>query len=125
MAVALAVATLAAGCGTQEAPEEGFDPSTAAEFIRNKARTDVQANPVLTVRDPQEPEVECTEAKADPEASEQGTVFTCEGLVEARDGDVLARQTWKAEVETDPATGDTVVRGSRRVDSDIEPAPAP
>lgn len=122
----LAASFLAAGCGTSsEKPEGGFEPSTAEEFIRNKARTDVQANPVLTVRDPRDPEVECAEAKADPEASEEGTVFTCRVRVVDGDGELIARQTWKAEVEVDPTTGDTVVRSSRRAGSTIEPAPVP
>ena len=121
-----AAALIAAGCGSSaEKPEGGFDPATAEEFIRNKARSDVQANPTLTVREPQEPEVHCGEGKADPEVAEEGTVYTCQVRVRDPDGDVLARQTWKAEVEVDATTGDTVVRSSRRVNSSIAVAPAP
>ena len=120
------VLALATGCGSSaEKPEGGFDPSIAEDLIRNKARADVQANPILSVEDPEPPEVACSEGRADPEASEEGTVFTCDVRIVASDGSTLGRQRWEAEVEVDPATGDTVVRSSRRLESTIAPAPAP
>ena len=127
-AIALAAGALAlvAGCGgSAEKPEGGFDPSIAEEFIRNKARADVQANTALAVEDPEAPEVTCSEGRDDPEASEEGTVFSCDVRIVAADGAPLADQSWEAEVELDPTTGDTIVRRSRRVESTIEPAPTP
>jgi len=46
-------------------------------------------------------------------------------MVVGEDGTPLGQQTWKAEVELDTATGETVVRSSRRVATTITPAPTP
>ncbi len=125
IAIAAGACVLFAGCGATTSDEGDFDPATAERFIRNKARADVQSNPALQQKDPEDPTVECREGQADEDPTEEEARFTCEVMVVGEDGTPLAQQTWKAEVELDTGTGDTVVRSSRRVATTITPAPTP
>jgi hypothetical protein len=121
---AAAASVLAAGCG-EEPTASDFDPTVAEEYVRNQARADVRANPALSVQAPQSPEVACrqkTREGGPPPEEERSALFTCDVEVPSRQGDTIARQSWRAKVELEPATGDTVVRSSRRVESTIQPA---
>ena len=124
-AIGTAACLLLAGCGATMSTEGDFDPATAETLIRNKARADVQANPALQQKDPEDPTVECRERQADEEPTEEEARFICDVMVVGEDGTPLGEQTWEAEVELDTATGDTIVRSSRRVATTITPAPTP
>jgi hypothetical protein len=121
IAVIAAASVLAAGCGAEPTASE-FDPSVAEDFVRNKARADLQANPTLVVRDPRSPNVSCTErqpAGGPPPEEDDDATFVCDVEIVSRSGEELGRQSWRTEVELEPATGDTIVRSSRRLDSTI------
>jgi hypothetical protein len=122
--IVAAISVFAVGCGEEPTASE-FDPTVAEEYVRNKARADVRANPALSVQSPQSPEVTCRERTPEggrpPEEDETAT-FICDVKVLSRDDDAIARQTWRAEVEQEPATTDTVVRSSRRLETNIDPA---
>ena len=122
--IAAALAALVVGCGEEPTASE-FDPTVAEEFVRNKTRADVRANPVLSVKAPQSPEVACdetTQAGGPPPEEDDVATFVCDVEVLSRTDETIARQTWRTEIELDPVTGDTVVRGSRRVSTTIDPA---
>jgi hypothetical protein len=124
IAIAAAGCLVVAGCGSDTAGE--FDPLAAEAFIQNKARADVQSNPVLRVQDPKPPDVNCRERGSGGESEvEEVAFFRCEVRIVGRKGKPLGRQRWFAQLELDPATGDTIVRSSRRLDSTIDPAPLP
>lgn len=114
-----------AGCGATQTEEGDFDPAAAERFILNKARADVRANPALQVKEPEDPTVECRELQADESETEEEARFTCEVRIVGQDGTPLGQQTWKAEVELDQLTGDTIVRSSRRTATTITPAQTP
>jgi len=71
IAIGAAACVLFAGCGATTSDEGDFDPATAETVIRNKARADVQANPALQQKDPEDPTVECRERQADEEPTER------------------------------------------------------
>lgn len=124
IAIVAAASVVAAGCG-EEPTASDFDPTVAEEYVRNQARADVRANPALSVQAPQSPEVSCrqrTREGGPPPEEERSALFTCDVEVPSREGETIARQSWRAKVELEPATGDTVVRSSRRVESSIQPA---
>ena len=124
IAIAAVASLLVAGCGS-DTPEGGFDPSTAEEFIRNKARADVTSNPALLVEQPKDPSVTCDQAASGESEPEETARFRCDVRIVDEGGAPLGRQTWLAEVELDSVTGDTIVRSSKRVESTITPAPSP
>lgn len=122
--IAALASALAAGCGG-EPPRSEFDPSVAEDFIRNKARADLRANPTLTVKDPRSPDVSCRERvpeNAPPPEEDDDATFVCDVEIVSRTGEPIGRQTWRTVVELEPATGDTIVRSSRRLDSTIATA---
>jgi hypothetical protein len=123
--LAVVAAAMLAGCGATASEEGDFDPAAAERFILNKARADVRANPALLVKEPEEPTVECRELQPDRSETEQEARFDCEVRIVSEDGAPLGEQNWKAEVELDELTGDTVVRSSRRTATTITPAPTP
>lgn len=122
--MAAVVSALAVGCG-EEPTAADFDPTVAEEYVRNKARADVRANPELSVQAPQSPDVTCRERTPEdgppPEEDETAT-FICDVKILSRSDRPLGRQTWRTEVELEPATTDTIVRSSRRLGSTIDPA---
>lgn len=123
-AVAALASLLVSACGS-DTPEGSFDPSTAEEFIRNKARADVVSNPALLVEQPKEPSVTCDQAAPGESTSEETARFTCDVRIVDEEDMPLGRQRWIAEVELDAVTGDSIVRSSKRVESTITPAPSP
>jgi hypothetical protein len=124
IAIAVVASLLVAGCGS-DTPEGSFDPSTAEEFVRNKARADVSSNPALLVAQPKDPSVTCDQAAPGESESEETARFRCHVRIVDEEDAPLGRQTWIAEVEIDAATGDTIVRSSKRIESTITPAPSP
>ena len=126
IAIAAVISALAAGCG-EESTASDFDPTVAEEFIRNKARADLDANPTLQAKDPRDPIVDCSEREPEPEESQppeedDDATFLCNVRIVSEDGNLLGRQTWRTEVELEPSTGDTIVRSSRRLRSTIATA---
>ncbi len=124
IAIATAASLALAACGSHT-PEGTFDPSTAEEFIRNKARADVVTNPALLIEQPEDPTVTCEEAAPGETGEEKTARFTCDVEIVDAEGESLGRQKWIADVELDAVTGDTVVRSSKRVSSTIRGAPSP
>ena len=124
IAIAAVASLLVAGCGS-DTPEGDFDPSTAEEFVRNKARADVSSNPALLVAQPKDPSVTCDQAAPGESTPEETARFRCDVRIVDEEDAPLGRQTWIAEVEIDAATGDTIVRSSKRIASTITPAPSP
>jgi hypothetical protein len=122
--IAAVASLLVAGCGS-DTPEGSFDPSTAEEFIRNRARADVVSNPALLIERPKDPSVTCDQAAPGESTSEETARFRCDVRIVDEEDAPLGRQTWIAEVELDSVTGDTIVRSSKRVESTITPAPSP
>jgi hypothetical protein len=117
----MAALALVVGCGQAAVGE--FDSAVAEEFIQNKARAEIQNNPALAVQDPRDPEVTCRrDTKAD---SADATRFECEVRVVSSNGKELGTQLWEALVEFDSASGDSVVRETRLIDSEFEPVPRP
>lgn len=120
----MVVSALVAGCG-EEPSASDFEPTVAEEFVRNKARADLSANPTLVVKDPESPDVSCRERTPEgsppPEEDDEAT-FICDVEIVSGKGKPLGRQTWRTEIELEQATGDTVVRSSRRVTSTIATA---
>ncbi len=80
---------------------------------------------MLTVREPQDPEVRCEEVdpRSDVPPPEGVTVFRCNVVVRGKGDKVLGRQRWEAAVEFDQSSGDTVVRSYRRLKTTIPRAP--
>lgn len=125
-ALAIGASLLLGGCGVGgDEAETEFDPSIPETFIRDKARADVRANPVLTVREPQDPDVQCeeTDPRSDVPPPEGVTVFRCDVVVRSKSGKVLGRQRWEAAVEVDQSSRDTIVRSYRRLKTTIPRAP--
>ncbi len=123
LALGVSLAVLA-GCGKATTAGE-FDPSIAEDFIRNKARADVQSNPILAVEEPRDPEVECREESPDKTDPADATRFQCDVRILDADGASIGNQSWEALVELDAVSGDSVVRDTRRLSSSIEAAPQP
>ncbi len=111
-------------CGKETTPGE-FDPRIAEEFVRNKARADIQSNPALAVQEPQDPEVECREESPESTDPAAATRFQCNVRILDPEGAKLGKQTWEALVEFDSVSGDSVVRETRRLSSSVDPAPQP
>jgi hypothetical protein len=122
--IAAVASALAAGCGG-EPPASEFEPTVSEDFVRNKARADLRANPTLEVQEPQSPDVTCTELlppNAPPPEEDDDATFVCDVEIVTEDGKELGRQKWRTTVELEPATGDTIVRSSRRLESTIATA---
>jgi hypothetical protein len=124
IALAATGAVLAACGGGASTPGE-FDPGIAEEFIRNMARADIQSNPALTVQEPQDPEVDCSEESPDNTDPAEATRFRCDVRIVDAGGKKLGTESWEALVVFDSTTGESIVRETKRLQSSIDPAPQP
>lgn len=123
--LALALTASLAACGGGSSTAGEFDAGIAEEFIRNKARADIQSNPALSVEEPQDPKVTCREESPDSTDPAEATRFQCDVRIVDAGGSKLGTESWEALVEFDPGSGDSIVRETRRLKSTIEPAPQP
>jgi hypothetical protein len=123
--VAIALSLLAAACGSGDTETLELDPAVAEEVIADKARADIGSNPAFVPVDVEDPQVQCSERAPNESLPEDATLFGCEVQIVDADGKRIGSQEWEALVELDPQTSDAIVRGARRVETTIPPAPRP